>query len=89
MKFYTLQITHDTEGQEAIAVTPFESENDAVAKYHTELGYAMNNSAVVDGLFAVVYPSGKNVKFVESASSYFNRPVVAPEPEAVEPTEET
>ena len=83
MKYYLIQITTDTEGTEARAITPYESEMAAKAQFHTELGYAMNNPNVSKALIQVINDLGKIVK-----TGPFIRPVETPVETPVEPVEE-
>ena len=83
MKYYLIQITTDTEGTEARAITPYESKMTATAQFHTELGYAMNNPNVSKALIQVINEAGEIIK-----RGPFTRPVETPVEPVSEPVEE-
>lgn len=75
--FYLVEVTeYMNETPSAKAVYSYESQDEAIARFHQKMGGAMLNENYATELLVVMNSTGKTVK-----TEYYARPVPAPEPE--------
>ena len=83
MKYYVVKLLTNTQGQDASSVTVYSSENDARVAYHNTLAAYHNAEDVLYAIVQIVNEYG-NCVIMEIVD---HKPT--PEPEPVEPEENT